>query len=338
MSKTKIAIIGSGGIAQITHLPVLAKMDEVELVAICDSDKSKSRLIAQKYSIKNFYTDVNKMLDETSAEGGAEAVIISTPTHLHKEHAIKSLSKGLHTLVEKPLGRNTNEAQEIVEAAKKSKKQLMVGMNNRFRPDIMMQESFISAKELGDIFYIKAGFLKKKSTVENWSIKKSLSGGGVFMDLGIVILDIALWLLKFPKVKSVSAVNYYHKKMEVEDSSFVMIRFENGATVTLESSWNLHRENDLFYCNVFGSEGSAGINPLKIYKTMHGNLMNVTPQKMENPSNIFKRSYEYELKHFVNTIQTNSLVISSGEEALHRMRIVEAVYKSARLGKEINFK
>jgi predicted dehydrogenase len=117
-----------------------------------------------------------------------------------------------------------------------------------------------------------------------------------------------------------------------------MLRFENGATVNIEASWTLHREDDLFYCNVYGNEGSSSINPLKIYKKMHGTLVNVTPLKMEKPTNIFKRSYEYEINHFINCVINNSDIVSSGAEALERMKIVDAVYRSAKLGKEIAFK
>lgn len=202
-----------------------------------------------------------------------------------------------------------------------------------------MQQSFTSAKEIGEIFYVKTGFLKKRSTVEDWSTLKSESGGGVFMDLGIVLLDISLWMLNFPKIKSVSAVNYYHTLADVEDSTFALLRFENGATINIEASWTLHREDDLFYCNVYGKEGSASINPLKIYKRMHGTLVNVTPLKMEKPANIFKRSYEYELNHFINCIANDTgQLVSSGIEALERMKIVDAVYKSAKLQKEVSFK
>ena len=327
-------VIGLGGIAQIAHLPILAKMDGVEITAVCDVDKSKSKSIAQKYNVKNYYSDFNTMLKETEAD----CIVITSPTSMHKEHCIKSMEKGLNVLVEKPLARSYNEASDIVEAAKKSKKKLMVGMNNRFRPDIMMQESFTSAQEIGDIFYIKAGFLKRRSTVETWALNKEEAGGGVFMDLGIVLVDIVLWLLKFPKIKGITAVNYYHSFRTVEDSSFVMLRFANNATVTLETSWTLHREDDLFYCNVFGTEGSTSINPLKIYKRMHGTLVNVTPLKMEKPANIFKRAYEYELNHFINSVRTGSGLVSSGSEALDRMKIVDAVYKSAKLGKEVTFK
>jgi predicted dehydrogenase len=334
MDKTKVIVAGLGGIAQIAHLPILSKMENIEIAGLCDVDKSKLKFVASKYGVKNYFLKFEEMLDNVQAD----CCIICSPNNLHKEQSIKALEKNLHVLVEKPLARHYEEGLEIVEAAKKHDRKLMVGMNYRFRPDIMMQESFISAKELGEIFYVKAGFLKKRSTGEDWSMIKEVAGGGVFMDLGIVLLDSALWLMKFPTIKSVSAVNYYHTAEDVEDSTFVMMRFENGATVSLEASWSLHREDDLFFINVYGKEGSAAINPLKIFKRMHGTLVNVTPLKMEKPANTFKRSYEYELAHFFTSIRENSQLISTGKEALERLRIIEAIYKSAKQGKEIAFK
>jgi predicted dehydrogenase len=331
MEKTRVAITGLGGIAQITHLPVLSKMDDVEIVAVCDVDRAKAKNVAVRYGIKNYFSQIDDLL----ANADAECLVVATPTNFHKKIAIEAVENGLHVLVEKPLARTLAEAQEMADAAKRQKRIVMVGMNNRFRPDIMMQESFISAKELGDIFYIKTGFLKKRSTVENWSVKKEESGGGVFMDLGIVLLDIVLWLLKFPKVKSVSAANYYHSFKSVEDSSFVLLRFENNITVTIETSWTLLRENDIFYCNVFGTQGSSSINPLRIYKMIRGTLVNITPLKIEKPANIFKRSYEYELRHFINAVKNSTEPVSNVREALDRMRIVDAVYKSAKRGKEV---
>ncbi len=334
MNKLRVAIAGLGGIAQIAHLPIISKLREVEISAVCDIDSSKCKSIAAKYGVKNSYTDYEKMLKETEAD----CLIVATPTSLHKDVAISGLEAGLHCLVEKPLARNEDEAVKISDAARKNKRQLMVGMNSRFNPEIMMQQSFVSSGELGEIFYVKSGFIRRRSTVEKWALDKNQSGGGVIMDLGIVVLDIALWLLKFPKPQSVSAVNYFHNFKTVEDTSIAFIKFANGAALNLEASWTLHREYDVLYTNVFGKEGSSSINPLRIYKRMHGTLVNVTPIKLEKPSNIFKRSYEYELQHFFSSIQAGTDAISSGEEAVKRQRIIDAIYKSAKSGKEINFK
>jgi predicted dehydrogenase len=334
MNKTKVVIAGLGGISQIAHLPIISKLSDVEIAAVCDTDKGKSKFVAEKYKVKKYYTDYEKMLNEIESD----CMVVATPTSTHKDVAIAGLEAGLKVLVEKPLARNSAEAQKIVDARKKGKNQLMVGMNNRFRPDFMMQRSFVSTGELGEIFYIRAGFVRKRSTVEKWALDPAQSGGGVFIDLGIVVLDIAQWLLKFAKVKSVSAVNYFHKFKSVEDTSLVLIKFVNGATVSLESSWTLHRENDVFYCNVFGTEGSSSVNPLRIYKRMHGTLVNVTPVKLEKPANMFIRSYEYELQHFFNSLKPDADVISNGEEALARQNVTDSIYKSAKTGKEIFLK
>jgi predicted dehydrogenase len=334
MEKIRILLTGLGGIAQVVHLPILSKMDNVEIAGVCDIDRSKTKTIAEKYNLKNSFTSLDEMLEAVPAD----CLVVTSPNSMHKEQAIKGLQKGLNVLVEKPLARNYEEASAIVDAAKKSKKLLMVGMNNRFRPEVMMQESFVSAGEIGEVFYIKTGYLKKRSTAEKWSVKKTESGGGVFMDLGIVILDIALWMMKFPKIKSVSAVNFNHSFKDVEDSSFVLLRFENGSTVSIETSWTLHRANDMFYCNVYGREGSSSINPLRIYKNMHDTLVNVTPVKIEKPTNLFKRTYEYELNNFVTSVLNGKPSLSDGSEALDRMKIVDAVYESAKAGKEIVFK
>jgi predicted dehydrogenase len=331
MDKLKILISGIGGIAQIAHLPILSKMDNIEIVGICDIEKSKTKSIASKFNIKNTFQDLDKMLNSVEAD----ALFVTTPTFLHKEQAILGLNKGLNVFVEKPLARNYKEATEVIDVLKKTKKILMVGMNNRFRPDVMMLESFVSSGEIGEVFYIKAGYLKKKSTAEKWSVVKSESGGGAFMDLGIVVLDIALWIMKFPNLKSVSAVNYSHSFKDVEDTSIAFIKFHNGAALSIETSWTLHRETDLFYCNLYGKDGSASINPLKIYKYMNNTLVNVTPVKIEKPANLFKRTYEYEISNFINSIINNKPTLSEGIEALDRMKIVDAVYESAKSGKEI---
>jgi predicted dehydrogenase len=211
----------------------------------------------------------------------------------------------------------------------------MVGMNNRFRPDTMILKSFIDTKELGNIYYIKSGWLKQQSSQASWQQQKEKSGGGVFIDLGIVMLDMALWLLNYPKVETVSATTYYQFTKKVEDSAAVFIRLAGGVTLTIETSWTFHREGDFFYCNVFGKDGSAFINPLRVFKQVAGNLVNLTPAKTDSQVALFKKSYENELRHFVNSCRGLVPLVSSGEESVMRMQVVEAIYQSAAKNKEI---
>jgi predicted dehydrogenase len=331
MEKVRIGIVGLGWVAQVVHLPILSKLGEAQVVAICDRDKSRGRLVAEKFGINSLYTDVKQML----ASEKLDAVIVATSTDSHKEVAIEALNAGMDVLVEKPIARKYDEALAIAEAAKVNKRKLMVGMNHRFRPDTMILKSFLEGKELGKVFYTKAGWLRKKNNDSAWLTQKEKSGGGVFIDLGIVMLDMAFWMMGYPDVKRVSATNFHHTTKQVEDTSCVNIAMKNGSLINIEVSWSMHVEDDQYYCHVYGTDGTASLNPLRINKELHGNVVNLAPAKIDPPQHLFKRSYENELKHFLGAVRDIHPVISTADEAVQRMRIVEAVYKSVRTGKEV---
>lgn len=334
MEKVKLALIGCGNIGQVVHLPILQKMNDVEIVAVVDPDKRKAQAVALRAGIANSFTSVDDLLNSPAAKG-LKAADICSSTDTHKQLAVAAMAGGLDVLVEKPISRTYKEAQEMVDAANKYNKRLMVGMNNRFRPDTMILKTFIENGELGKLYYIKSGWLKQQSTASPWQVQRDKSGGGVFLDMGIVMLDMALWLQNYPEVVSVTASNFHQLTKNVEDSSAVFVRLANGVTLTIEVSWTFHREGDFFYCNVFGDKGSAFINPLKVLKNVHGSLVNLTPAKVQTPVSLYKKSYENELRHFVNMQKEMVPLISSGEEAAKRMRIVEAIYESAAKNKEI---
>ena len=334
MDRAKIGIVGLGWIAQVFHLPILTKIPDALVTCVCDKDKSRARALAEKYGIKRYYSDVQEML----AAEELDAVDICATTNAHRELSIACLEAKKDIFVEKPVARKYVEAVAIAEAAKKSKKKVMVGMNNRFRPDTMILRSFIENEDLGKIFYVKAGWLKKLTDHSSWMGHKDKSGGGVFLDLGIVMLDLALWMTGYPEVLRVNASNYSHATPGVEDSAAVFLFMKNGATITIEVSWSFYIENELFYCNIYGEKGSAKLNPLKIHREMHGNIVNVTPTKTDDTQNLFRRSYENELKHFIGTVRGMHPVISTVDEAVQRMKIVDAIYQSAAKKKEIHFK
>lgn len=335
MEKTNIAIVGLGGISQVMHLPILRKNKDVELIAICDKQFSKVKNIVKKYNITKGYTNVDLMLSENPE---IDAVIIATRTDDHVETAVKCLEAGKHILVEKPIALNYTEALKIVEAAEKNRRILMVGMNNRFRTDSMLERNFIKGKELGDVFYAKTGWLKTQSSDEKWFTDMEKAGGGVFIDNGIVMLDLGLWMLGFPETQSVSAINYNHNTKTVEDTNFSFIKFKNGSSLTIEVSWSLLRSGELFYCNVFGTNGSAMINPLKINKMVNKQMFDITPKNIKQTQANYKNSYEIEMQYFIGSIRGTHTPISTGKEALAVMQIVDAVYKSAKSGKEVIFK
>ena len=335
MQKVKIAVVGLGTIGQSVHLPILSRIPEVEIVAVCDMEASKAEFVAGKYEIPRHYTDLEEML---KTEEVIDGVDICTSTFSHLDAAIAALEAKKHVLVEKPLARTYEEAHKIVASAKKNQRKLMVGMNNRFRPDAMILKSMIQGGELGRIFYAKAGWLRKLKSTNPWLTRKEKSGGGVVLDLGIVMFDLAFWLMGFPEAKEVLASNYSHNTKGVEDSSVVFIKMKNGSTLTIESSWSFEKESDFYYCDCFGMDGGGSLNPFRILKRMHGNLVNVTPASHETPQTLYWKSYDNELKHWVGSLRGLHPLLSTGEEALHRMKIVDAIYQSAQKGKSMNVK
>ncbi|MEO6939565.1 MAG: Gfo/Idh/MocA family oxidoreductase [Candidatus Kapaibacterium sp.] len=334
MDKIKVALVGCGNVGQVVHLPILQRMPDVEIVAVVDPDKRKVQAVAARAGIPNYFTDIEQLL-ASSIASDIQAIDICSSTDAHKPIALAALAAGKDVLVEKPIARTYKEAKEMVDAAAKYGRKLMVGMNNRFRPDTMILKTFIEKEELGKIFYIKSGWLKQQSSLAAWHQQKEKSGGGVFLDMGIVMLDMALWLLNYPAVLSVSASAYNQQTKTVEDSAAVFARLENDVTLTIEVSWTFHREGDFFYCNVFGADGSAFINPLRVFKRVHGSLVNLTPVKTQTPLSLYKKSYENELRHFINAVKDLVPLISSGEESARRMQVVEAIYQSAAKHKEI---
>lgn len=330
MDKTRIAVIGLGSVAQLVHLPNLVKIKNAEITAVVEVNKNRLHSVADKYDVKKRFTDYKELLNNIDAD----AVIIATPTHLHKQMAIDCLNAGKDVLVEKPLARNSSEGIEVIECAKKNNRKLMVGMNLRYRPDSMLIRSLIDAGEIGKPFYIKCGWIRKQSSSEKWFTKREEAGGGVILDLGVNLVDLALWLADYPKAISISTKNYFHNSRNLEDTSLSFIRCEN-LTISLEASWSMAEEKDIFYTNVYGTKGSIGANPFKLIKVMADDHMDLGSTFVDSPTEAFKKSYLNELKSFIGAIRGLNPVFSSGEEALQLLQIAEAMYKSAEKDQEI---
>jgi len=332
MDRIRIGLVGVGWVAQVIHLPLLTKFPDVEVAAVCDRDKAKARLVAEKFGITRIYTDLAVMLREENLG----AVVICSSTDAHRTLACTAIEAGVDVLIEKPIARHSHEAAAIADVAKAHKQVVMVGMNHRFRPDIMILKSFLEGKELGKIIYARTGWLRKSPRDASWYLNADKSGGGVFVDLGIVMLDLALWLMGYPEVERVGAHLYHSQTKGVEDTALTTLTLANGSSIIIEVSWSMTVEDDVYYGFFFGSGGTASIQPLRIIKSLHGNLVNMAPAKVENRQASFRKSYENELHHFLGAVRREHEVISTVDEALQRMRIVDAVYRSARLGKEIS--
>ena len=329
----RVGIAGGGAIAQVSHLPAYAHIPGVALTAICDSDAATARRLAARYNVPHVFTSYEQLADCPDVD----AVDICLPNHLHAPAAIASLRAGKHVLCAKPFSRSSAEARSMVEAARAANRVLMGGFNNRFREDANVLKRFVSEGELGNVFFVKTGWLRQPKSwkAPKWSRVKRYAGGGVLLDLGVQMLDLALWFLDMPAVETVSASAYPRPSEDaLETSASAHLRLAGGTTLSLEVSWGLLMEKDFAYLNLVGDPWSALLNPLRLQKEMHGSLCNGTPSVGPGGS-AYKQSYENELRHFVDCVRTGKKPLSPGEHAVRVLAVLEAMVESAVSGREV---
>ncbi len=356
MRKLRVGIIGVGAIATDPtngHIPNYLHLPEVELVAISDVNGNRAQHIANRYNIPLVYTHFREML----ANAELDAVSIAVPNYLHAAIAVGCLEKGVHVLVEKPMAMTSRDARRMIEAARTHKRVLFPGMNNRFREDSRALKLMMQQGALGEVYAAKAGWLSRAGTSEgsSWLTSKAQTGGGPLWDTGIVILDLALWMLGFPKVKSISGAIHNAKgelpqlisptetsPYPVEDAATALIRFEDGRYLSLEvSTASLTGSNDDIYLRLHGTSGGAelhnpemkGTDVLRVQGELFGTQMEFAPVLRESGI----PSHRNELKHFIDVCLGRAEPQITMEQGYIGVRLIEAIYESALSGREVPF-
>ena len=329
----RVGLLGLGAIAQVVHLPILNHMESVKLAAVCDVDQAKAKAIATRFGIER----VSRTDEEVFTADDLDAVVIATPSHLHEAQCIAALQGGKHVLVEKPLSIQADAAARVVQVAEKAGKTLMVAMNNRYRPDTLALKPFATGGELGTVFLARGAWLNRKMRLvrPTWRHRLATAGGGALMDLGVQTLDLAMWFLDFPKVKSLVCHTHLGEGMEVEDTAAIILRLENGSAISLSLSWSLVAERDRHYMRLLGTRGSGSIQPLAVFKEIEHGMLDVTPAMPISTENIYTASYRAELEDFVATargVRPAQLPF----EQVELMRLVGLAYQSAREQREID--
>lgn len=327
----RLAVVGTGAIAQVVHLPILTRMQGAEVVTLQDADPAKARTLGERFGVPGVAGTPAEVWDDPRVD----AVVIATPSALHEEYATAALRAGKYVLCEKPLALTADGVERLL-AVPGARERLLVAMNQRFRPDAQALRSFVAGGELGEILYLKAGWLTRGSarSRRSWRQRKAISGGGAFMDLGVQMLDLALWLQGAPAPQRVSAQMHRERDGEVEDAAVVMVRLSGGGVIVLEVNWNLRGDRDRQFLHVVGSSGSGSLAPLTVFKEMESGLMNLTPPVSPGRENLYTASYRRELQHFVEAARGDREVAAPLEQ-ITLMRIVEAAYASAEAGREL---
>ncbi|KAB1438457.1 Gfo/Idh/MocA family protein [Candidatus Galacturonibacter soehngenii] len=367
MSKIKVGIIGCGGIANQKHLPALSRQeDKVELVAFCDVDIERAKKAAEKYGVEGakVYEDYNELLKDKTID----LVHVLTPNVSHSPITVAAFEAGKHVMCEKPMAHNTEAAQAMMDAWKKSGKKFTIGYQNRFRPEILTLHEACEAGELGEIYFAKAHAIRRRA-VPTWGVfpDKSKQGGGPLIDIGTHALDITLWMMdnyepvsvtgsvfeKLGHLEEATKGNMFGawdpKTYEVEDSAFGYIKMSNGATIFLESSWAINMKESREACTTLcgtkaGAEVTGGMSQegheLIFNKTSYGKLTEETLSPggtiafFEGKSD---KEEDVECTQWLEAIINDTQPVVKPEQAFIVTKILDAIYKSAQSGKEIIF-
>ncbi len=350
MGKIKVGIIGVGNISG-AHIQAYQKNPNVELYAFCDINEKQLNKRAKEFGISRTFTNKEDML----ALPELDAVSVCTWNSAHAECAIAALEAGKHVLCEKPMATNAEDARRMKEAAEKSGKLLMIGFVRRFGNDCAVLQDFLNTGFFGDLYYAKATYLRRNGCPGGWFGEKARSGGGPLIDLGVHVIDLVRYLMGNPKPVSVYGATYQklfdrrdlkdekeyvaasktdHDIYDVEDLASALIRFDNGATLAVEASFSLNLKEDKGDIELFGTKAGAKLSPeLEIFTETNGYMTNVT---LEKPTALsFDGLFEGEIDHFVDCVQNGAVCQAPAEDGIQLMRILDAIYESARTGHEV---
>ena len=324
-----MAVVGAGGAAQVVHLPILKRLPDLEIVGVADADVEKARTIAERFEVPHVAARLSDLLD-----ADLDAVVVCTPNDTHEEIVVEALEAGAHVLCERPIAPDAETARRMVEASREAGRQLMVAMNQRFRFDVRSIRQFVSSGELGDVFFVRAAWLNQRfrRPRKGWRTDPDRSGGGVLMDLGVQALDVALWLLDFPRVERVVA--RFHGDGPVEDSAVVLLGAEGGTTISMEATWELMEERDRHSVYALGTSGSAGTAPFRVVKDLETGLSDVTPPLDAAAGSVYTASYRQEWAEFLRRVRGEKEQVLEDAQ-IELMRVIEACYRSVREGREV---
>ena len=254
----RIGFVGLGWIGR-KRLDAVSAAEDIEIAALADSDPGKLDLARALHPRAHAVHDLEAML-----ACDLDGVVIATPNGLHASQAIACLSHGIPVFCQKPLAVSADAAQAVIDAAAGVNRLLGVDFCYRYVRGMAELRQRIADGALGEILAIDLTFHNAYGPDKAWVFDRGLSGGGALLDLGVHLLDLALWLQPAASMRASSSRLFAHGRAlapgaeDVEDMAYAELRQTNGAIVRLACSWHAHAGRDaVIALEVFGSRGGA---------------------------------------------------------------------------------
>ena len=342
--KFRVAIVGCGGISG-THMGALTTFPDVEVVAGVDVDADRLKKWGEKWKVDQLYSDWATMLKEVKPDG----VSVCTPNGVHAPPAIDALNAGCHVLVEKPMALDPKQCQEMIDAAKKADRKLVVGFQYRYHPYTEFLTRSRDEGTFGNVMFVKAKALRRRG-IPNWGVfgRKELQGGGPLIDIGVHVVEMAHYTMGSPKpvaatgntwtylgnkASDVASMwpNWDYKTFTVEDLAVGHIRFENGSVLHVEAMFAGHIKEDVWTFDLVGDKGGASWDPPMIFTDRAGTMVNDTPA-FTGSSTDFPYLFKQKLRNWVDGATKGTPLRAPGEAGLAVQKMLDGVYRSAAAG------
>ncbi|QMW05712.1 Gfo/Idh/MocA family protein [Spirosoma foliorum] len=338
MSLLKAAIIGGGNIADNNHIPALKQLfEQVELVAVCSRDLTKARALADKHGIPHAFDDTSELYRQCAPD----VVVICTPNNLHYPQTMEALNHNCHVFCEKPPALNAKNAREMADLAAQKGRILAYNFQLRQTSEWALLMRCKADGLLGDIYHIKAHFLRRRG-IPGWGYftNKAMQGGGALMDIGVHVLDLALCALGYPTPDQVLGNTYDFigkaggkgllgawnpATFEVEDAATAYLSFPDKASIMLSASFALNTQVDKDRnLELFGSKGGVKLFPFSLHTEVAGELADIQFPYLEEVDIQLKNTAA-----FLDACQGKPSNVCTAEQGAILQEIVERIYQSA---------
>jgi predicted dehydrogenase len=325
----RYAVVGLGHIAQVAVLPGFSNAKNSELAGLVSGSPEKLRVLGRRYGVKNLWS--YGKYRECVRSGEIDAVYIALPNDMHHRFAIEAAEAGVHVLCEKPLAVTARDCQEMIRAAQNNRVKLMTAYRLHCEETNLRAAELVASGKIGEPRYFNSCFSYVITDADNIRLKRK-RGGGTLYDIGVYCLNAARHIFRAEPVEvfaySVSSGALFR---EVDETSACVLRFPGERLAKFTCSFGAE---DVDYYEVVGTKGSLRVEPAFEYTGELGWRLKVG-EKETKKSFTPRDQFGAEITYFSECVLRNRQPEPSGEEGLIDVRVVEALYESARSGKPV---
>jgi predicted dehydrogenase len=334
--KLRAGIAGGGWPGQ-RHVEGLLASGEWEVAAVADLDPGRRIELAHGTGAIGL-ANAQDLIDRDDLD----AVVIALPTFLHHPMVMAALAAGKHVLCEKPPALNARETGEMADAAARNGLVLCFGLQRRAMPSAAAAQALVEQGKLGEIYHARAVFTRAWGAPKGWGSwfrDPARAGGGALTDIGIHVLDLAWFLMGRPKPLSVFAVTHDRSPQTspLESAAFGLLRFESGRSIQLEAAWILPEGEDRQLVHLYGSAAGALIEKEALTVTRVGEegVEQAKPPILIGWPDAYTTPFRVQAGRFAAAIRGTAPALTPADDAVQLMRMIDALYASAREGREV---